>query len=159
MVLSSLRECPSVHARAPFHSVPKDAAFPVPPNLKSLVHSCPQVKALLHEGTESPHRRSLIPPVTFEVSGCALVFQEAGGRSGPCGRTAFWLSSMKARSPTLRVLVGRATCGAGTQTGVRTPFREGSPGESSSAQDALSCIFQLVAVSDIKKGPPKLAAK
>ncbi|XP_006866867.1 PREDICTED: phosphatidylinositol 3,4,5-trisphosphate 5-phosphatase 1 [Chrysochloris asiatica] len=26
-----------------------------------------KVKALLHEGPESPHRRSLIPPVTFEV--------------------------------------------------------------------------------------------
>lgn len=34
----------------------------------------PQVKALMHEGPESPHRRSLIPPVTFEVSGCALSF-------------------------------------------------------------------------------------
>ena len=32
----------------------------------------PQVKALLHEGPEAPHRWSLIPPVTFEVSGCAL---------------------------------------------------------------------------------------
>lgn len=31
-------------------------------------HCCPQVKALLHEGPESPNRRSLIPPVTFEVS-------------------------------------------------------------------------------------------
>uniref|UniRef100_A0A2K6FHL3 phosphatidylinositol-3,4,5-trisphosphate 5-phosphatase n=1 Tax=Propithecus coquereli TaxID=379532 RepID=A0A2K6FHL3_PROCO len=29
-----------------------------------------KVKALLHDGPESSHRRSLIPPVTFEVSGC-----------------------------------------------------------------------------------------
>uniref|UniRef100_A0A452SUK1 phosphatidylinositol-3,4,5-trisphosphate 5-phosphatase n=1 Tax=Ursus americanus TaxID=9643 RepID=A0A452SUK1_URSAM len=31
-----------------------------------------KVKALLHEGTESPHRRSLIPPVTFEVKSESL---------------------------------------------------------------------------------------
>lgn len=58
---------------APF-DCPKDAAFPSPPSLNGFVHLCPQVKALLHEGPESSHRRSLIPPVTFEVSGCALCF-------------------------------------------------------------------------------------
>lgn len=57
---------------APF-DCPKDAAFSSPPSLNGFVHLYPQVKALLHEGPESPHRRSLIPPVTFEVSGCALV--------------------------------------------------------------------------------------
>nr|XP_055235795.1 phosphatidylinositol 3,4,5-trisphosphate 5-phosphatase 1 isoform X3 [Gorilla gorilla gorilla] len=31
-----------------------------------------KVKALLHEGPESPHRRSLIPPVTFEVKAESL---------------------------------------------------------------------------------------
>ncbi|XP_032133771.1 phosphatidylinositol 3,4,5-trisphosphate 5-phosphatase 1 isoform X1 [Sapajus apella] len=31
-----------------------------------------KVKALLHEGPESPHRRSLIPPVTFEVKSESL---------------------------------------------------------------------------------------
>lgn len=31
-----------------------------------------KVKALLHEGTESPHQRSLIPPVTFEVKSESL---------------------------------------------------------------------------------------
>ncbi|XP_030890670.1 phosphatidylinositol 3,4,5-trisphosphate 5-phosphatase 1-like [Leptonychotes weddellii] len=31
-----------------------------------------KVKALLHEGAESPHRRSLIPPVTFEVKSESL---------------------------------------------------------------------------------------
>ncbi|XP_008836329.1 phosphatidylinositol 3,4,5-trisphosphate 5-phosphatase 1 [Nannospalax galili] len=31
-----------------------------------------KVKALLHEGSESPHRRSLIPPVTFEVKSESL---------------------------------------------------------------------------------------
>ncbi|XP_075385455.1 phosphatidylinositol 3,4,5-trisphosphate 5-phosphatase 1 [Tenrec ecaudatus] len=31
-----------------------------------------KVKALLHEGTETPHRRSLIPPVTFEVKSESL---------------------------------------------------------------------------------------
>ncbi|ELV09599.1 Phosphatidylinositol-3,4,5-trisphosphate 5-phosphatase 1 [Tupaia chinensis] len=31
-----------------------------------------KVKALLHEGSESPHRRSIIPPVTFEVKSESL---------------------------------------------------------------------------------------
>ncbi|XP_012866015.1 PREDICTED: phosphatidylinositol 3,4,5-trisphosphate 5-phosphatase 1 isoform X1 [Dipodomys ordii] len=31
-----------------------------------------KVKALLHEGSEAPHRRSLIPPVTFEVKSESL---------------------------------------------------------------------------------------
>lgn len=57
---------------APF-DCPKDVAFSSFPSLHGIIHLCPQVKALLHEGHESPHRRSLIPPVTFEVSGCALV--------------------------------------------------------------------------------------
>lgn len=40
----------------------------------SLIRSCcPQVKALLHEGSESTNRRSLIPPVTFEVSDSGAV--------------------------------------------------------------------------------------
>ncbi|CAO2625335.1 Phosphatidylinositol 3,4,5-trisphosphate 5-phosphatase 1 [Lemmus lemmus] len=38
----------------------------------SLTHCCPQVKALLHEGPESSNRRSLIPPVTFEVKSESL---------------------------------------------------------------------------------------
>lgn len=65
-------------SRLPLTLSPKEAAFPAPPCLKGLVHLHPQVKALLHEGTESPHRRSLIPPVTFEVSGCALMFRSWG---------------------------------------------------------------------------------
>lgn len=60
--------------RLPLTLSSKESAFPAPPRLKGPVCLHPQVKALLHEGAESPHRRSLIPPVTFEVSGCALVF-------------------------------------------------------------------------------------
>ncbi|XP_007941957.1 phosphatidylinositol 3,4,5-trisphosphate 5-phosphatase 1 [Orycteropus afer afer] len=35
-----------------------------------------KVKALLHEGPESPHRRSLIPPVTFEVKSESLTIPQ-----------------------------------------------------------------------------------
>lgn len=59
-----------------------------------------QVKALLHEGPESPHRRSLIPPVTFEVSGCALCFMAGGwGTSSSLWKEDFWLSYTRAGGP------------------------------------------------------------
>lgn len=64
--------------RYPCDSVPTCTAFPSPPSLKGPVRFCPQVKALLHEGPESSHWRSLIPPVTFEVSGCGLVLHRRG---------------------------------------------------------------------------------
>uniref|UniRef100_A0A2K5F0I5 phosphatidylinositol-3,4,5-trisphosphate 5-phosphatase n=1 Tax=Aotus nancymaae TaxID=37293 RepID=A0A2K5F0I5_AOTNA len=45
-----------------------------------------KVKALLHEGPESPHRRSLIPPVTFEVNpGLGLPNWARETCSGFCG--------------------------------------------------------------------------
>uniref|UniRef100_G1R9V4 phosphatidylinositol-3,4,5-trisphosphate 5-phosphatase n=1 Tax=Nomascus leucogenys TaxID=61853 RepID=G1R9V4_NOMLE len=56
-----------------------------------------KVKALLHEGPESPHRRSLIPPVTFEVSGHGTAEQELEVFSGklhqPRGKDGKVLSS------------------------------------------------------------------
>lgn len=69
----SVRECPGVQTLCSLCLCPKGCHLPFASQLKGLVHVCPQVKALLHEGPESPHRRSLIPPVTFEVSGCTLV--------------------------------------------------------------------------------------
>ncbi|KAK2108273.1 hypothetical protein P7K49_013438, partial [Saguinus oedipus] len=65
-----------------------------------------KVKALLHEGPESPHRRSLIPPVTFEVSGCEprpWLWVPNWARetcSGFCGNRDWGLSWGKAGSPT-----------------------------------------------------------
>lgn len=136
-------------------SVPEDAALPVPPSLKGLVYLCPQVKALLHEGTESPHQRSLIPPVTFEVSGCALVFQEAEGRPGVWGRTAL-AQLCKGKEPN--------TEGAGGQGHVWRWYADGCVepplGESFSSQDTINrVLLQVGAVSDIKTGPPKLPAR
>uniref|UniRef100_A0A673UJJ0 phosphatidylinositol-3,4,5-trisphosphate 5-phosphatase n=1 Tax=Suricata suricatta TaxID=37032 RepID=A0A673UJJ0_SURSU len=63
-----LRPRPQVPGEAsPIHMVAKLS------QLTSLLSSIEdKVKALLHEGTESPHRRSLIPPVTFEVKAESL---------------------------------------------------------------------------------------
>ena len=57
------------------------------------MHFHPQVKALLHEGPEASHRRSLIPPVTFEVRGRGLGLHSWGltGFLVPWS-AGFWLS-------------------------------------------------------------------
>uniref|UniRef100_A0A8C5LD92 phosphatidylinositol-3,4,5-trisphosphate 5-phosphatase n=1 Tax=Jaculus jaculus TaxID=51337 RepID=A0A8C5LD92_JACJA len=64
----SLRPRPQVSSEAsPINMVAKLS------QLTSLLSSIEdKVKALLHEGSESPHRRSLIPPVTFEVKSESL---------------------------------------------------------------------------------------
>lgn len=63
------------------------------------MHLRPQVKALLHEGPESPHRRSLIPPVTFEVSDCGPLLYSWGPGFWSLWKESFWLDCTRTRSP------------------------------------------------------------
>lgn len=115
----------------------------------------PQVKALLHEGAESPHRRSLIPPVTFEVSGRVLVFHSwrLGTILVPVeGQILAQLS--KGKEPNTEGSGWQShRWRMGTQTGLCN-LRERLPREGLlSPRCCTLVLLQMGAVSDIRQHP------